>query len=370
VGAAVVVGAVACVFLVVVAVGRGVAQASLWAGVLAALAGIVAAVAAVWPLLAHSSLVVVPPELEVPGWVDRPEEVSRVVSALLGRGDAMVGITTGLFGAGGFGKTTLARVVCADRRIRRRFAGGVFMVTVGRDVRGAAAVAAKVNDLIKLIAGEQATFTDPELAGRRLGALLDAGPRRLLVVDDVWDAGQLAPFTAVGRRCARLVTTRVPGLLGGRDVKVQVDQMSVGQVSGVALDGHDRAVLNGHGQVLGRPRRRCRRGLVVPGVSRWRSGRWRPGAVGGRELAARWAWLWRWRAERAGERGDCFEQERVDAGLPVSRVVGAELADGAAMIRLGLELAYPGGDGGVHWSLTSAAAARAAASSATVFRAA
>ena len=140
-----------------------------------------------------------------------------------------MGITTGLYGAGGFGKTTLARVVCADGRVRRRFGGGVFLVTVGRDVRGPAAVAAKVNDVIKLVAGEEATFTDPELAGRRLGALLDAGPRRLLVVDDVWEAGQLAPFAAAGRRCARLVTTRVPGLLGGRDVAVRVDQMSAGQ---------------------------------------------------------------------------------------------------------------------------------------------
>ena len=62
-----------------------------------------------------------------------------------------VGITTGLYGAGGFGKTTLARMVCADRRVRRRFGGGVYLVTVGRDVRGAAAVAAKVNDVIKLV---------------------------------------------------------------------------------------------------------------------------------------------------------------------------------------------------------------------------
>jgi hypothetical protein len=49
-GAAVVLGAVACVFLVVVVVGQGVVRASLWAGVLAALAGVVAAVAAIWPL--------------------------------------------------------------------------------------------------------------------------------------------------------------------------------------------------------------------------------------------------------------------------------------------------------------------------------
>jgi hypothetical protein len=48
-------------------------------------------------------------------------------------------------------------------------------------VRGAAAVAAKINDVIKLVAGEDAAFTDAELAGRRLGALPDIGPRRLLV---------------------------------------------------------------------------------------------------------------------------------------------------------------------------------------------
>jgi hypothetical protein len=75
----------------------------------------------------------------------------------------------------------------------------VFLVTVGRDVRGPAAIVAKVNDVIKLVAGEDATFTDPELAGRRLGALLDAGPRTLLVLDDVWDAEQLAPFAEGGR---------------------------------------------------------------------------------------------------------------------------------------------------------------------------
>ena len=66
-------------------------------------------------------------------------------------------------------------------------------MTVGRDVRGAAAIAAKVNDVIKLVVGENATFTDPQLAGARLGSLLDAGPRRLLVLDDVWEPEQLAP---------------------------------------------------------------------------------------------------------------------------------------------------------------------------------
>ena len=152
-------------------------------------------------------------------------------------GAGTVGITTGLYGAGGFGKTTLAQMVCADRRVRRRFGGRVYLVTVGRDVRGAAAIAAKVNDVIKLVAGEDATFTDPQLAGQQLGSLLDAGPRRLLVLDDVWEPEQLAPFTEGGKRCARLVTTRVPELLAGRGTAVRVDQMSPEQARALLTSG-------------------------------------------------------------------------------------------------------------------------------------
>lgn len=52
-----------------------------------------------------------------------------------------------------FQVTTLARMVCGDRRVRRRFGRRVYLVTVGRDVRGPAAVAAKINDVIKLVTG-------------------------------------------------------------------------------------------------------------------------------------------------------------------------------------------------------------------------
>ena len=49
------------------------------------------------------------------------------------------------------------------------------------------------------------------------------------MVDDVWEQEQLDPFTEVGKRGARLITTRVPELLRGRTVPVQVDPMSPGQ---------------------------------------------------------------------------------------------------------------------------------------------
>jgi len=117
-------------------------------------------------------------------------------------------------------------------RVQEWYRSGLAELTLGRDVRTQAAIAEKVNDLIKRVhPGQAATFTDPLQAGEHLGALLGARPRRLLVLDDVWYPTQLSAFP-VGRRCARLVTTRNPSLLvsGGVDgVPVKVDQMSVTQ---------------------------------------------------------------------------------------------------------------------------------------------
>ena len=52
-------------------------------------------------------------------------------------------------------------------------------------------------------------------------------------------------------------------------------------------------------------------------------------------------------AEEAGERGDGFEQQGVEAGLLVGGAAGVELGDGAAVPGLGGKLADPGGHGGV-----------------------
>ncbi|MGW1996107.1 hypothetical protein [Embleya sp. NPDC001921] len=105
-------------------------------------------------------------------WVDR-EQASVVIAAVRAGGCGTVGITTGLHGAGGFGKTTPARVVCADHRVGRRFRGRVYTVTIGRDVRGRAAIAAKIAEATRLITGDLTPFDDPQLAGAHLGRLLD-----------------------------------------------------------------------------------------------------------------------------------------------------------------------------------------------------
>jgi WD40 repeat protein len=246
----------ACGLLIAVLIFRGLGQASLWAAVVAALTGLLAIVTAVGPLDPAWSKAPLPPGLVVPEWVvDRPEELDAIVAALVGRRTRTVAITSALSGAGGFGKTILAQMVCANRRVRRRFRGRVYLITIGRDVRGTAAVAAKVNDLIKLMVGEEATYADPELAGQRLGSLLDAGPRTLLVLDDVWESQQMLPFLTGGKQCSRLITTRAPGLLTGRGVTVRVDQMSPAQARillTAELPALDALVIEGLLAVTGR----------------------------------------------------------------------------------------------------------------------
>ena len=178
-----------------------------------------------------------PPPLPMTGgdWVvKRPEEADEAIRALLRRspgGD--VGTTTGLHGAGGFGKTTLAEVVSGSPFVRRHFRGGVYQFTMGRDIRTRAAIAAKVNEVVQLVTGDTTTFEDPQLAGQHLGRLLSAQPGTLLVIDDVWHADQLEPFLYGGKHCARLVTTRIASSLPGDAVRVQIDRMTFAQAQQV-----------------------------------------------------------------------------------------------------------------------------------------
>lgn len=174
-----------------------------------------------------------PPAPVVPAWVVDRTEIRRAVAAVCGRRAGAVGITTALEGAGGFGKTTLATLVCAHRRVRRRFRGRVYTVTMGRDVRGRSAIAAKVAEATAFITGDTTAFEDPDRAGEHLGRLLEQRRRTLIILDDVWEPEQLTPFLRGGQNCVRLVTTRVPAILPEDAERLQVDEMSPEQAQSV-----------------------------------------------------------------------------------------------------------------------------------------
>ncbi|MEU6768023.1 NB-ARC domain-containing protein [Streptomyces sp. NPDC046853] len=203
-----------------------------------AVAGILVAVVLAWRQERPAAVAGDPPAPSaqtVPDWVIDRTERARTVKAVCRtrRGSRTVAITTALDGAGGFGKTVLARAVAASPRVRRYFRGRIYVVTIGRDVRGRAAIAAKVAEATRFVTGDTTAFDDPGLAGDHLGRLLDRRPRTLLLLDDVWDTEQLDPFLRGGARCVRLVTTRVPDTLPRGTERVRVDQMSPAQARAV-----------------------------------------------------------------------------------------------------------------------------------------
>jgi WD40 repeat protein len=206
-----------------------------WAGAGTAVIA-VAGLAGTWTQrLLDRQLPVVPAEQRPESWIiERPVEVDRIVDGLRQHGSRTVGVTTALQGAGGFGKTTVAKLVRSDKRILRRFGDHVYWVTLGRDARRGI-LTDKANDLIQAIdPHRQGSFTDAQQAGQYLSALLRAGPPRLLVLDDVWFPEQLEAFPLAGRS-ARLVTTRNASLVGGDATAVRVDQLSLTQARAVLL---------------------------------------------------------------------------------------------------------------------------------------
>ena len=156
--------------------------------------------------------------------VARPEPAEDLVSALLSLEAGAVGVTTGLVGAGGFGKTTLARMVAHDQRIRAHFTGGVVWVTVGEEAAGPD-LASKLVSTARLFDTAAADVNDPLAAGGVLARAMADRPV-LLVVDDVWTSEQVEPFLIGGERVVRLFTTRQHGVLPVGAVRVRVDQMA------------------------------------------------------------------------------------------------------------------------------------------------
>ncbi|MBX6751877.1 MAG: hypothetical protein IRY85_19830 [Micromonosporaceae bacterium] len=160
-----------------------------------------------------------------PGLVDRPDLRRALIKSLRDSAEKSV-VVNAVWGAGGFGKTTLVIQTCHDPAIDELFPGGVLWTELGQDIEGAD-LASKINDLTEQLTGTRPTLSGPQEAGFRLGEALDACPQPiLLVVDDVWRDEQIQPFLLGGQRCRRLVTTRVklPSLAAA--TPVPIDRMS------------------------------------------------------------------------------------------------------------------------------------------------
>jgi NB-ARC domain/TIR domain/APAF-1 helical domain len=150
-------------------------------------------------------------------FVQRPMEFDALKSRLLNpRGDAVAAI-----GAGGYGKTMLAKALARDPDIQDAYFDGILWAEVGAKTDG---LLPTLSDLITLLTGERSTLETVNAAATKLGEAL--GERRILIiVDDVWRAQDLNPFLEGGPNCVRLVTTRIDSVLPSTALRQPVDAM-------------------------------------------------------------------------------------------------------------------------------------------------
>ncbi len=167
-------------------------------------------------------------------FVPRPAEFNALMDKLLDqKREEPVAITAALRGAGGYGKTTLAKALCHDEHVQQAFDDGILWVTLGEQPDN---LIGRVIDLIEVLSGERPGFTGIDAAAARLAELL-ADRDILMVIDDVWDSAHLKPFMQGGKRCARLITTRNSHTLPVGVQKIDVDAMRSGEAKALLCAG-------------------------------------------------------------------------------------------------------------------------------------
>ncbi len=167
-------------------------------------------------------------------FVPRPEEFEALKGKLLGRdGTEPVAITAALKGAGGYGKTTLAKALCHDGDIQTAFDDGILWVTLGEKVEN---LYEKVDGLIFALTGAKSNAPTLETATAKLVELF-TDRDLLLVIDDVWDQVHLRPFLQGGKGCARLITTRNSDTLPSHVEEQTVDAMKPDEASQLLAAG-------------------------------------------------------------------------------------------------------------------------------------
>ena len=155
-------------------------------------------------------------------FVQRPMEFEALKRKLLdAKGDA-VAITAALRGAGGYGKTALAKALAHDPDIEDAYFDGILWVELGEKPDNLLSIVA---DLIEIMNGERPGLENLNAAAAKLGEAL--GDRRiLLVIDDAWREQDLRPFSHGGRNVTRLITTRLDDILPARAERQKVDAMA------------------------------------------------------------------------------------------------------------------------------------------------
>jgi WD40 repeat protein len=156
-------------------------------------------------------------------FVPRSSELDQLIEVLIQtQSQGPQAITAALWGAGGYGKTTLAMALCHDERTQEAYSDGILWVTLGKDPGDPTG---RIEDLIYTISRQRPGFSTIQSATAFFCDLIRE-LELLLVIDDVWSPADLKPFLQGGPRCSRLITTRDHSSLPPNIRTIRVDFMS------------------------------------------------------------------------------------------------------------------------------------------------
>ena len=146
-------------------------------------------------------------------FLPRPEDLSALQGAVLGKSNQAVAVTgktvgggrnISIQGMGGIGKSVLATALVRNDLVRQAYGDGVFWVSLGQTPN----LVTLQTNLATDLGDVKPNFTDVNEGKTALGRLLKE-KRCLVVLDDIWDLGHYnAAFDALGEQCQLLLTTR------------------------------------------------------------------------------------------------------------------------------------------------------------------
>jgi hypothetical protein len=143
-----------------------------------------------------------PPE----DFVARPKEFDALKTRLLDpEGDSVAGITAARRGAGGYGKTTLAKALARDPDIQDAYFDGILWAELGEKPER---LIATLSDLVTLLSGERPQLETINAAAAKLAETL-SDRRILMVVDGV------LPATAAREKVDAMQAVEALSLLSG-----------------------------------------------------------------------------------------------------------------------------------------------------------
>jgi len=152
-------------------------------------------------------------------FVERPEVSIDLKKLLLSEETAKTGtlVISAIYGLGGIGKSTLAAALAQDQAVQAYFPDGIFWATLGQQP-----------DILSFLYGWIQALGDYDFkpmsvdaASLQLRTLL-ADKKALLVVDDLWNVGDIEPFQIAGNNCKLLVTTREVPVKGATPYNLDV----------------------------------------------------------------------------------------------------------------------------------------------------